>query len=71
MRRRIMVERGQRYIQRFQKSSRKEIWEVDSLSPDTLQIPHARLVRVTNRADTKTLSCSALDGKHDFSLTST
>ena len=70
MRRRIMVEPGQHYIQRFQESSRKEVWEVASLSPDTVQIQHARLVKVNNRSDTKTLSCSALDGNHGFSLTS-
>ena len=70
MRRRIMVERGQRYIQNFQQSSREEIWEVASLSPDTMQIQHARLVKVGDRSDTKTLSCLALDGKHGFSFTS-
>ena len=69
MRRHIMVEKGQRYLQKFQKSSRKELWEVAALSPDTMQIQHARLVRVSNRTDVKTLSCSVLDGKHGFSLT--
>ncbi len=70
MRQRIMVEAGQRYIQNFQKSSREEIWEVVSLSPDPMQIQHARLVKVSDRTSVKTLSCSVLDGKHGFSFTS-
>jgi len=70
MRRRIiMVETGQRYVQRFQESARKEIWEVASISSDTMQIQHARLFKVSDRTDTKTLSCLALDGKHGFSPT--
>lgn len=68
MRQRITVERGQRYIQNFQKSAHKELWEVASLSPDTMRIQHARLVKVTNRSDSKTLSCAVLNGKHGFSL---
>ena len=71
MRRRIMVQEGQRYIQKFKINPGKQVWEVASLYSDTAQIQHARLINVSDRSDTKTLSCSALDGKHGFSLTST
>ena len=69
MRQRMVVEKGQCFIQQFLHSSQQELWEVASLSPDTMQFPHARLVRVSDRTDTKTLSCSALNGKHGFSPT--
>ena len=71
MRRRIMVQEGQRYIRKFKTNPRKQVWEVVSLSLDTTQIQHARLINVSDPWETKTLSCSALDGKHGFSLTST
>ena len=67
---RIVVKKGQRYIQKLQNSSQGMIWEVVSVAPDMAQIQHACLVRVSDRFDFKTLSCSMLDGKHDFSLTS-
>ncbi len=68
MRKHSMVERGQRYLQKYPVSDRNEIWEVAALSPDSLQIQHARLVRVANRTDSKTLSCAVLNGKYGFSL---
>ncbi len=61
-----MVEKGQRYIQVLHKGFRMVTWEVESILPDK---KHARLVKVSDRFDFKTLSCSMLDGKHDFSLT--
>ena len=60
------VEKGQRYIQVLYKGSQMVTWEVASILPDGA---HARLVKVSDRLDFKTLSCSMLDGKHDFSLT--
>jgi hypothetical protein len=71
MRRRIMVEPEQRYIQKSKTSPRKQVWEVESLSLDTARIEHGHLVNVRDRSDVKTLSCLALDGNHGFSLTST
>ena len=71
MRRRTMVKAGQRYVQEFQKNPRKPIWEVASLSVDSLQIQHARLVNVSDRSEIKTLSCFALNGEHGFSLIGT
>ena len=71
MRRRIMLQEGQRYIQKFKTSPRKQVWEVASLYTDTTHVQHARLVNVSNLTETKTLSCFALDGEYDFSLTNT
>lgn len=69
MRRRIIVQAGQRYVRIFQEgAAHQQIWEVASLYPDTAQIQHARLVNVSNRSETKTLSCQTLDGRHGFSL---
>ena len=68
MRKHSMVEKGQLYLQKYPVSDRNEIWEVAALSPDSLQIQHARLVRVANRSDSKTLACAVLNGKHGFSL---
>jgi len=71
MLRRIAVQKGQRYIQEFENKSRKPVWEVTSLSLDMARIQHARLVKVGDRSEVKTLSCFALDGKHGFNLTNT
>ncbi len=67
MQMRIVVKKGQRYIQKLQNSSQGMIWEVAAVLPART---HARLVKVSDRSDFKTLSCSMLDGKHEFSLTS-
>ncbi len=62
---RIMMKKGQRYIQKLQFGSQGTIWEVAAVLPDKT---HARLFKVSDRFDFKTLSCSMLDGKHDFSI---
>ena len=62
----ITVEKGQRYIQVLHKGTQMVTWEVESILLDGT---HAPLFKVSDRYDFKTLSCSMLDGKHDFSLT--
>ncbi len=68
MRRRIQVQVGQRYFQDFVHGSHHQIWEVESIHSKGEWVPHARLVNVNNPSETKTLSCTALDGQHSFRL---
>ena len=68
MRRRIQVQVGQRYFQDFVHGSHNQIWEVASIHSEGEWVPHARLVNVNNPSETKTLSCTALDGQHSFRL---
>ena len=44
-------------------------FNANSSAVNLLDGTHARLVKVNDRFDFKTLSCSMLDGKHDYSLT--
>ena len=68
MRRRIQVQVGQRYFQDLVHGSHHQIWEVESIHSEGEWVPHARLINVNNPSETKTLSCTALDGQHSFRL---
>ena len=68
--RQIQVRVGQRYCQHFVRGSHNQIWEVASICSDGKRVPHVRLVNVSNPSETKTLSCSALNGQHSFRLLS-
>ncbi len=65
---RMQVQVGQRYFQTLAFVSYNEVWRVTSICSDGERIWHARLVNVRNTSETKTLSCSALDGRYGFRL---
>ncbi len=60
------VQVGQRYVQAFEFGSGNQLWEVTSICTERGRVPHVRLVNVSSPSETKTLSCSALDGQHSF-----
>ena len=66
MRHQIEVEVGQRYSQHFVCGPHKQTWEVASISPDGVGLPHARLFNVNNPNEMKTLSYAALNGQYGF-----
>ena len=68
MRHQIQVQVGQRYSQHFVYGPHKQVWEVASISPDGVRVPHARLINVNNPKETKTLSYTALNGQYSFKL---
>ncbi len=68
MRCRMQVQVGQRYFRTLAPISYNEVWRVTSIWSDGERIPHARLVNVRDASETKTLSCSALDGRYGFRL---
>ena len=68
MRKLAEVQVGQRYFQALEPVSYNEVWRVAAISSNWQRIPHARLVNVRNTSETKTLSCSALDGRYGFLL---
>ena len=59
MTRRVSVQEGQRYVQRFRIKNRPAIWKVGSVK-ESGSIPHARLVNVEDPLQTKTISCTTL-----------
>lgn len=68
MAQRLFVREGQRYAEISRFSSATRVWEVDSIYKIVTGIPHARLVDVRDRRESKTISCLILTDENFYML---
>lgn len=68
MARRRMVKEGQSYAQQSGVTFRPSIWKVGTILADSLLIPHARLINVSDPLQIKTISCSTLANRSYYEL---
>ena len=62
------VKEGQRYAKRISVRQSASIWKVGAILATGPNIPHARLINVSDPHQTKTISCSALRDRTYFEL---
>jgi len=56
----LKVKEGQRYAQRPGAHCPATVWQVGAVRQDAVPVPHARLVRLDDPLQTKTISCATL-----------
>ena len=64
----LTVREGQRYADISGFLTTPLIWEVVSVYQTATRIPHARLVNVRDRHESKTISCRVLTDEHFYRL---
>ncbi len=62
------VREGQQYVQIIGPRYATQLWRVERVYEDGVQIPHACLVKVANPTQIKTISCSTLADPKFFTL---
>ena len=67
---RLKVKQGQVYVDLPSNRPGSRLWKVESLCENAMQIPHARLIDVSDPVDTKTISCHALINRAHYELVS-
>ncbi len=68
MAQRLTVREGQRYAESTQFLSVPLVWEVKTVHQTATKIPHALLVNVRDRHESKTISCRVLTDENFYSL---
>ena len=68
MAQRLMVREGQRYAESSHFLSVARVWEVETVYQTAARIPHAYLVNVRDRHDSKTISCRVLTDENFYRL---
>ena len=68
MAQRLFVREGQRYAEISRFSSATRVWEVNSIYKIVTGIPHARLVDMRDRQESKTISCLILTNEKLYML---
>ncbi len=64
----LVVREGQRYAEIPDFLSEPLVWEVVSVYQTTARIPHAHLVKVRDRHESKTISCRVLTDEKFYRL---
>ncbi len=66
----IQVREGQCYAKVLNNANLTMLWEVQSVSPQILSLPHARLVNQEDLRDIRTVSCDTIADDRFFKLVS-
>ncbi len=64
----IQVREGQCYAKVLNNADCTMLWEVQSVSPQILSLPHARLVNRKDLRDIRTISCGTIADGRFFKL---
>jgi hypothetical protein len=65
------VREGQRYAEFNRLSRHPRLWQVERVFDDAASNAHARLVNVSDRHDTKTISCAILADRRCYTPVAT